>query len=329
MEYEAFLKEWTGPSSFIEVETSGSTGSPKSIKLEKSFLRESALRTIDFFRLTEKSLLHSCISPDFIGGKMMAVRAALAGALLSWEIPSNSPLIGFSQDKCIDLLAVVPSQMEFIIDRINSLPRINNIIVGGAPISYRLKEKISSSGLNVYETYGMTETASHIALRKVSSEKIPFKTLPGITVALTNSGTLSITFDNGTVVETNDLAEIISPSEFYITGRRDLVINSGGKKINPIDFENSVSHLIPTPFMISSLPDEKWGEKIVMLIQNYGNTDSQEKFKSLLILYLKNELKGWQIPKEIFFVNKIPLTSNGKICRLKGERLLDYLSSLS
>lgn len=328
MDYEDFLREWNGPLPFIEVSTSGSTGSPKVIELEKTFLKESALRTINFFGLNHSARFHSCISPDFIGGKMMAVRASAANASLSWEMPSNSPLDSFPSGIPIDLLAVVPSQIAALLERKN-LPVIRNIIIGGAPIPEALRMKIATSGFNAFETYGMTETASHIALRKVVSEKIPFKTLPSIKVQSDPDGALNIIFDNGSVVKTNDIAEIISDTEFFILGRKDLIINTGGKKVNPIDLENSISHLIDNPYMISSLPDDKWGEKIILIIQDDSDSARQEYLRQNLILSFKKEFESWKIPKEIIFVKKIPLTSNGKIRRIRGQELTDYLSDYS
>lgn len=321
MDFTEFLNEWRNGEDFIIVNTSGSTGTPKTVRLNKKFVKESAQRTINFFSIVAGSRLHSCVSPDFIGGKMMGVRAEIAGANLTWENPSNKPLQNSDKDDKIDLLAVVPSQMEFISEQKDSLPEIRNIIVGGAPIPLKLRKKIVESRLNAYETYGMTETASHIALRKISADNIPFKTLPGITVSTDEEGALKILFDDGKMFQTNDIAEIHTPTEFFIIGRRDNIINTGGKKVNPLEIENKISQFIPSPFLITGFPDDKWGEKIVLIIEtaDYINKD-EIKDKCRLIL------PGWMVPKEIVTVNKLPLTANGKIRRPKS--LEDLFSSL-
>ena len=317
MTFEEFIKEWNDENDFISVVTSGSTGSPKTIHLKKVFVEKSALRTIDFFNLTSGSLLHSCVSPDFIGGKMMAVRARLANARLSWEKPSNTPLISFPKNLEINLLAVVPSQMLYLLENSGSLPSIKNIIIGGAPIHPDLKDKIADSGLNAFETYGMTETASHIALRKINKENIPFKTLPGISVGLDQDGCLIINLDEKQRIFTNDYAELLSPHEFFIKGRRDCMIISGGRKINPVEIEEKISRFIDVPFFVSSIPDEKWGQKLVIYIENKSEAEKcAELYKEEnLKAAFKQVLENWQVPKEIIYLNHLPKTPNGKIKR--------------
>lgn len=321
MNYEEFLREWNNDKNFIIAHTSGSTGNPKEIKLDKDFVRESAIRTINFFEINNDSRLHSCVSPDFIGGKMMGVRAEIAKCRLTWESPSNLPLRELNDDEIIDLLAVVPSQMDFIVNYKNSLPKIRNIIVGGASIPKKLREKIADSGLNAYETYGMTETASHIAIRKITKDELAFNTLRGITVSIDEDGALKILFANGKEFQTNDLAKILSPSEFFITGRRDNIINSGGKKVNPVEIEKKIEHLIPTPFIIAGFPDDKWGQRIVMIIERSSVNITEIKEKCGKVL------EGWMVPKEVIVIDKLPLTANGKIKRPKSSE--DLFPSLS
>ena len=317
MTYEEFIEEWGNEKNHILAKTSGSTGIPKEISLSKDFVKESALRTITFFNLNERSRLHSCVSPDFIGGKMMAVRATLVNAALTWEEPSNAPIKYLDNNEEIDLLAVVPSQILYILENISHLPKINNIIIGGSKIHPELKSKIAASGLNAYETYGMTETASHIALRKISTEDTLFETLPGITVRKNKNDCLVIHFESGMEITTNDICEIISERKFLIKGRKDNVIISGGKKINPTEIEDKISSLISYPFLIASLPDEKWGEKIILVIE-CDNTSlqpfSSDKFVGLL--------EKWEIPKEIYAVEKLPRTANNKLIRFKDSSFL-------
>lgn len=327
MTFEDFFKEWKNEKDFIIAHTSGSTGSPKIIRLPKSFVIDSARRTIDFFKLDKSSLLHSCVSSDFIGGKMMAVRAEIANAKFSWEKPSNIPLTTLDQSIVIDLLAVVPSQMIYIVENKNSLPYIKNIIVGGSPVHNDLRNKIAESNLNAYETYGMTETASHIALRKITKEIVPFKTLSGINVDKNEDGCLKIFFDNGSVISTNDIAEIVSSREFYIKGRRDNIFISGGRKINPLEIEEKISSLFDVPFCITAFSDEKWGDKIVLLIEEGLEVLENEKYtKSNLLSALKEKLKSWECPKEIYFVINLPRTPNGKIIRIKDPSCLSFVS---
>ena len=322
MTYEEFIGDWLNDNNYIKVMTSGSTGKPKKIKLSKEFMAQSALRTIRFFKINNKFHLHSCISPDFIGGKMMAVRALVADCNLTWETPSNRPLRSFKSNQKIDLLAVVPSQMDFIVENLDSLPKINTIIIGGSPISSVLRNRIVQSGLNAYETYGMTEIASHIALRRISSEDLPFTTLDDIRVEADESSRLIIKFHNREKIVTNDIARLLSPTQFYILGRADNIINSGGKKISPEVLEEKISDEIENSFVIVGKPDEKWGERIVLVIEEQPKNYD----KDIILKKCIARMESWQVPKEIIFVKKIPRTSNGKIIRPHSN--FDFFSSL-
>lgn len=314
MDFPEFISEWQNSEESIKARTSGSTGEPKTIFLEKEFVAESARRTIDYFGLKESTRLHSCVGADFIGGKMMAVRALIANSEFSWEKPSNQPLkelIDSESPITIDLLAVVPSQMLFLLDNLENLPKISNIIIGGSAIHPGLRCRIAESGLNAYETYGMTETASHIALRKIEKETTPFKLLPGIRISKDNEDCLKITFADGREIQTNDIAQIIDGNSFFIKGRRDHIIVSGGKKINPFDIEARISSIIPSPFYVCGIPDEKWGEKLVLV------TECPIKDTDNLKSEMRKVLESWELPKEIISVKKLPRTENGKIRRIK------------
>ena len=305
------MAEWHNDEDFIRAKTSGSTGIPKEIKLEKRFVRESAERTNNFFGIGEGSRFHSCVAADYIGGKMMAVRADISKSQFSCETPSNEPLKGLGKEERIDLLAVVASQMHFIVENKSHLGEIRNIIVGGSSIHPELRKKIAKSGLNAFETYGMTETASHIALRKIEAEEKPFVLLPGISIEIDQEECLIVHFNSGTTVRTNDIVEIASEKEFFIKGRRDNVIISGGKKINPIELERRISKFISEEFFLKGEPDEKWGQKLVLLIEGERRKSEEKR----LMVNLKGELEKWELPKEILYVNQLPRTGNGKIQR--------------
>lgn len=310
MTFEDFFEEWKSEVPYIEARTSGSTGEPKIIRLSKDFVRESALRTNRFFSVSSRSRLHSCVSADFIGGKMMAVRSELAGCRFSHETPSNRPLGSFCAADRLDLVAVVPSQLIHILDNIRDMPSIGAMIIGGSAIDVRLRVRIEKSGLNAYETYGMTETSSHIALRKVREKEDWFETLDGIKVESDSRGCLVIRFSSGEEIVTNDLAELSGERMFKITGRWDHVIITGGKKVNPYDVEHKISMLVNAPYMITSRADLKWGRMVVLLIEG-----SEESEKIELLSALKAVLDPWEVPKIIEWVRHLPRTANGKLKR--------------
>lgn len=313
MTYEELAQEWENNNALL-CSTSGSTGIPKKILIDKKYLLDSATRTADFFKLDSSSLLYSCISPDFIGGKMMLVRQRLLGCRLKWENPSNRPLADVTER--ISLLSVVPSQMIHILDNIDKMPQIDNILVGGSAIPATLRKRIAESGLNAFESYGMTETASHIALRRIEELPSPFLTLGDITVS-EQDGALCISIPGWKTIVTNDCAEVLNPKEFYIKGRKDNIIISGGRKINPEIIEEKLSSHIDIPFYIASMPDEKWGERIVLIAENADNDDVY--LMQHIRTICERMLKNYEKPKEIYLCPVISRTLSGKVIRINPD----------
>ncbi|MDE6578264.1 MAG: AMP-binding protein, partial [Muribaculaceae bacterium] len=257
MTFEDFKEEWNNDSGVISARTSGSTGNPKLIELDKAFVKESAVRTINFFGLNSSSRLHSCVGADFIGGKMMAGRSFVTDCHFTWETPSNRPLERMSGNDKLTLIALVPSQMIHILENLDRMPEIDYFLIGGSSIPRKLREAISEAGLQAWESYGMTETASHIALRKIEKDEGWFEALPGITLASDERGCLVIKFENGIKVTTNDNVIFKDSRHFRITGRADNVIITGGKKVNPEEIENKLEDLFHGDILLTGRDDDK------------------------------------------------------------------------
>lgn len=301
--------------------TSGSTGAPKRIELPEQLLTESACRTNAFFGITSASHLHVPLDFSYIAAKMMAIRAEVAGAHLTSEAPTNRPLSHpslYGDARRIDLLAVVPSQMIHILDMTEAgepLPEIGAVIIGGSAIPDGLRERIAHSGINAYETYGMTETASHIALRKVSdAETDMFECLEGITVSTTDDGRLVISMKGWRELVTNDIAELSDNRHFRILGRADNVIVTGGKKLHPEEAERRLATVWPElTFILRGEPDPKWGQRIVAMIE----TASVQSIPSpdILLAAARRALPAWALPKEIRLTDRLPRTPSGKLIR--------------
>ncbi len=315
MTYDELKSQWTSGAEFLEARTSGSTGSPKMIQLPRSMVKESAWRTIRAFSLTRDSRLHSCLSADTVGGKMQCIRALELGAQFTAEPPSNTPLFMFGPADWLTLVSVVPSQVHHILDRLDNktLPFIEALLIGGSPIPPTLRERIAASPLRAWESYGMTETASHIAVRRVSHEDVPFTPLPGVEVSLTETGCLRILLPGQQPVVTNDLAAL-SPEGFRIIGRYDNVIISGGRKIIPEEIEAMMS-AAGCEATVAPAPDDKWGEKAVAVITSEENRRLAEEAAAAIEPH-------WKRPKEIIVAENIPLTPSGKTDRPALKSLL-------
>lgn len=329
MTYPEFIALWRDESPLCPVHTSGSTGRPKQIMLPKSMMRLSALRTVAFFGLSAPDRIHSCISPDFIGGKMMAVRSEVCGLRLTWETPSNHPEIHCANpDDAPALVAVVPSQMLHVLERPDLLLMDSTIwLIGGAPIDADLRRRIAASPLKAWESYGMTETASHIALRRVDYPPQPFHPLPGIEVATDERGCLTINQPLGTTlpdgsqaterIVTNDIVDLHPDGSFTLRGRADNVIITGGRKVHPEELESRLLPLLAplgiTAVMISSLPDPKWGAAVRLIIEwpDCAGDPPMERVQEIC----RAALRPHEVPKSYRAIPELPRTPNGKLRR--------------
>ena len=306
-----FVNEWHNDLPYIIAMTSGSTGAPKAIKLSKKDIIKSAKATCQFFNIAKGATMVLPLSTNYIAGKMMVVRAIVSGANLWIETPSNRPL-----DKeygVIDLLPVVPSQVDWIIANYQDTHNnIKNLLIGGGALSSNKEEALKSLGINAYVSYGMTETCSHIALRPITSNV--YETLPGITISSDTRNCLEIKAPEFTYKEisTNDIVEIIDEHHFIWRGRDDNVINTGGIKVFPEEIEKKLSPIIPYPFYVIGEKHEKWGESVTLYIESNDNSID----KSKIIDEAASILKKYELPKKIKCVEKFVYTESKKIKRL-------------
>ena len=306
-EYEkhigSFLLEWLDDDLYIEVETSGTTGTPKVIRLEKRAMIQSALATGDFFGLEPGNKALLCLSAKYIAGKMMLVRALILGLSLDITTVDGNPL-AYNEEK-YGFAAMVPLQVENSLDK---LKQIKKIIIGGAPVSKTLAEKLKKKKINAFETYGMTETITHVAAKKVGEKA--FVTLPNIILSKDERDCLVIEAPKivSEKIVTNDIVEIISENEFIWLGRFDSVINSGGVKLFPEQIEIKLQDVISERYFIASLPDEKLGQKVILVLEG-----ATKELPSTIF----DALDKFEIPKEIYFVSQFVVTKTGKLNRLQ------------
>jgi len=308
-----FLNEWFSDSDFVMAQTSGSTGDPKPIKLPKSVMQKSAERTIEYFGLQKNNCLLLSLPCRYIAGKMMVVRAIVGQMNLITVDPATD--FDFLEQETFDFGAMVPNQVFKLLEQpsgIEKLQNIRNLLIGGSAISSALELQISQLSSRVVITYGMTETASHIAIRELSGNRRSdfYHCLPGIWVSLGETDCLQIhhpEFDEP--IQTNDLAELQSDTSFRILGRADSVINSGGIKYSPESLEKKLEPIISRRFVISSVPDERLGEQLVLIIEGKPFDTHILKQKIALIL------TPYESPKSIRFIDRFPETNSGKIIR--------------
>lgn len=314
MTLSEFYSIWNTPSPTLLVHTSGSTGKPKPLWVEKRRMMASARATNDFISLNPGDTSLLCMPLDYIAGKMVVVRAIERGLRLISVTPSNHPLASaWCTDKHIDVAAMVPSQVWSSLrveEEAARLQAIRHIIIGGGAIDSRLEETLRSFPNAVWSSYGMTETLSHIAMRRVSGPgaSLWYTPMPCVSVSLASDGCLVIDAPNvhDGCLKTNDMAEINPDGQrFRIIGRKDNVICSGGIKLHIEDMEHKIASRIDTPFCITKRRDEKFGEVAVMLSVAHDIDTA----------VLSECLRRYEIPKEVIHVSSIPLTETGKTDR--------------
>jgi o-succinylbenzoate synthase len=296
-----FISEWLNGEEELILQTSGSTGKPKSISMKKEWMKNSAQLTENTFGLKKGDSALLCMSIKYVAGKMMVVRALELALDLKVVEPSSSPLKDI--DDQIDFAAMVPLQLE---NSSNDLDKVKTLIVGGGQVSLQLIKKLQNISTQIYETYGMTETLTHVAIKPLNgpNKSDIFSALDGIHFEIDERDCLVIYAPmlNSESIITNDIVELVDKSSFRWLGRFDNIINSGGIKIIPEVIEEKLaSVIIDRRFYIVGETDNKLGEKVVLLVE--GN-ETELSFQ---------HLEKYERPKEIYFIPKFVETKSGKV----------------
>ncbi len=312
----AFLVNWFDASSFLTVHTSGSTGKPKQIQLKKSHMINSAFASGTYFNLPPKTTALLCLPIAYIAGKMMLVRALVLGWHIDIIEATSHPLRDVKKEYKFG--AMVPLQLQ---NSLKNIHYIEKLIVGGGVVSKELQEGLSDLETSVYATYGMTETITHIAVKKLNQFSNPrnsgqyYRVLPNITISKDNRGCLVIDAPkiSDDIVVTNDLIELISVTEFKWLGRYDNIINSGGIKLVPEEIERKLSKIIESRFFVTGVTDVVLGEKLILIVESdaISADDISNNIQNL------PSLGKFERPKEVHFLEQFIETETKKINRKK------------
>ncbi|WP_339889433.1 AMP-binding protein [uncultured Flavobacterium sp.] len=296
-----FILDWFDTKDFIEMKTSGSTGKPKKIRIEKQAMVNSALATGDFFGLAAGDTILNCLPVQYVAGKMMFIRAFILGLEMDFVAPSSHPLETI--DKQYDFTAMVPLQA---MNSIDLLHNFKTIIIGGSAVSKDLEKILKPIKSNIYETYGMTETITHIAARKLGEKA--FTTLPNVVLSQDENNCLLIHASaiSDEIIHTNDIVELLSENKFVFLGRFDNVINSGGIKLIPEQIEAKMLPFIKNRFFVTGKADKELGEHLVLVVEGKEQPIDLSKITTL---------DKYEKPREVIFINKFKETATGKIIR--------------
>ena len=319
-----FCQKWLAGHSEFSIKTSGSTGEPKPIILSRKQMVASAKLTGNTFGLTIGNHALVCLNVDYIAGMMMLVRGMELDLKLTIIEPSGNPFLTIKNHH-FDFLAFVPLQLQNLLENDKNIEILNQakaIIVGGAAVNEVLGKNLQKIKAPVYSTYGMTETVSHIAVKRLNGlqKTENFQVLAGVKIGIDDRNCLNIMAEasNNVLIQTNDIVEILNDLEFKLIGRFDNIINSGGVKIQleKVEklIENEVKILNPKRFFVYGISDEKLGQKLVLILEG---EEVESKIKEDFFENIQAILSKYEIPKAIYFIKNFIETPTGKIDKKK------------
>jgi O-succinylbenzoic acid--CoA ligase len=313
-----FIAQWLSDSLEIKVKTSGSTGAPKKIILQKKQMIASAHATSAFFKLGASTSALLCLPVNFIAGKMMLVRAMILGWDLHVVAPEKDALTQYDNE--YDFAAMVPYQVFHTLDAIH---KIKKLIIGGGAVSSELRARLQTVPTEVFETYGMTETITHIAVKRINglAASSVFSALPDVKFSQDDRGCLVVNAPSISEVPviTNDIVALKAPTQFNWLGRFDNVINSGGYKLHPEIIEAKLSKMIDRPFVIIGEKDATLGERAVLIFEA-PNTEQLPNYSEAFA-----SLDPYERPKKVYTLSKFPHTETGKIKRADVKNIFKTL----
>ncbi len=316
-----FCWRWKQGQASFSVPTSGSTGPPTTINITRQQMTASIRNTQRALLLTAQHTALLCIDAAYIGGMMMLARALEIGMDVVGIPPSARLLDPFPVQP--DFLAVVPLQLQSLLERnLTTLNAAHATLIGGAPVSPALEKTIRMRFTSpVYSTYGMTETASHVALRALNGSETSdaFRVLGSTRIGTDTRGCLTLqgAVTQHALIVTNDQVELLDAQRFRWLGRYDWVINSGGVKVSPEPVERAVAAqgllaAADHQFLVVGLPDERLGQRVVLVVEGLPPSPSEQQY---VLRTLAAALPQYHAPRQIQYVDKLPQTSNGKLDR--------------
>ena len=205
-----------------------------------------------------------------------------------------------------------------VAEEYEQLRKIRHLLIGGGAVDENMERTLFTFPHAVWSTYGMTETLSHIALRRLNGPSASewYTPMDGISVSLDEENCLQISAPMlcEEALQTNDIAVLHTDGRrFRILGRRDNVICSGGIKIQIEEVERLLRPHLHTHYLITHARDERLGEAVVLLIEG-GDVEAARSI-------CQNRLpKYWQ-PRHVLAVSQVPLTATGKPDRRRAEKM--------
>ncbi len=305
------LASWWNSEACMEMRTSGSTGAPREIQHSKTAIEASALRTLAHFQLEPGAHAALAMPAEFVGGMMMLVRAVLGGLNLDVLEPKMAPQFPTTH---FDFVALTPAQARAMCldqKQVENMATWKTLLLGGAPLLANWMDDLPV-GLEVFESFGMTETISHFAVRQWSPvREEAFRCLPGIVVGANPDGALQVILPGQSVLQSNDEVEILDEQTFRWMGRLDDVINSGGVKVHPHVVSTVLSRIISEPFVVFGRPHDALGEEVVLRIHAHEEPANAQDLRTQFQQLILESLPRHHAPRAIEW-KPLDQTESGK-----------------
>lgn len=311
-----FIREWNTIDKFFTVKTSGSTGKPKKINLSKEIALKSASNSVAYFGLDKMNTIGLCLSPRTIGGKMQLLRALVSNKNTIVLPNKSNPLL--ATNSVIDFITLVPLQVQKILDETpEKFELIQKVLIGGAKLSLETSDKLMGLSTKFYESFGMTETYSHIAIKPIHNNY--FEALDGVSFSVNDEQlVIHASFLNLPEIKTNDCVKLISQKRFQLLGRSDFAINSGAYKFHPELLEQKLEKSLAFNFFIIGEKDDRLGECITIYLET--SFDSELNLK--LTQIFEEKLLRFERPKKIYFCSNFIMTESGKVNRIATQKYM-------
>jgi len=311
-----FLLTWFSSCETMEIQTSGSTGKPARYQVPKSAMIESAINTCRFLELNPREKALICLPMNYIAAQMMVVRALVAGLDIYLTEPVGKPLQ--HDNNRYRISSMVPLQVYNTLQEPDGKQKLEQtaiLLIGGGPLDIQLENRLKELNNELYMTYGMAETLSHVALRRLNGPDASswYRPMPDVDICLNEAGCLQIEapWAVSHPVVTKDMGIQQPDGRFSIIGRSDNLLSTGGMKVHAETLEAIFSQWISVPFAITSLPDAKFGERIILVSEQPVNEN-----------LLSRHQPNWQIPKQFVVVPSLPRTQSGKIDRYRLKAMI-------
>lgn len=301
----------------LVVSTSGSTGDAKEVGISAAALLASAHATNEFFGAEAGQTWSLLLPLTHIAGINVLMRSLELGttAIDARQITGAYPYADFT--------AIVPTQLFRALNGDNHLlehlKAAKVVLVGGAALDSKLADQARTAGINIVESYGMTETCGGVIY-----DGVP---IGGTSFAIDENGLIKISsamlatsylndqagwnskFTSGYFL-TSDLGEI-KDGKLKVLGRADDVIVTGGENISLIQVESvlsqSFSEIECAAFAIA---DPQWGQALHLAIAGNTKPDS-----AAINEVLSTQISDAAKVKGFIYLDKLPRTALDKVNR--------------